>query len=210
MVIYDLVLNAFYDYRIEDSGSSIYQPFFAGAIKRSGISDSIVAGNVVAGVEDVLAGTEEVATSAAETKTVDTPIIMACFYPLSLSSTEFRFTFGEFCSRSFHDWKASIDYEVNYSSILETNPETLNEGMLDKSATWLYSYYDFQRDGFGGLEFDPRFETKDGFRVTQHVIEVIRRGIPLLRTTQHAVEVIRRGIPKLRTTQQVVEIVRKV
>ena len=101
-------------------------------------------------------------------------------------------TFGEFCSRSFHDWKASVDYEVDYSSILETNPETLNEGMMDKQATWLYSYYDFKRDGFGQLESEPRFEGGEGFRVSQHVIEVIHRGIPDMRTSQHVIEVVRK------------------
>jgi len=210
ILIYDLVLNAFYDYRVSDSGSSFYQPFFAGIIKRSAVNEVELSGTVTESAEDVTVNGEAVTATETVLSSTDHPIILACFYPTSTSSTSFRMTFGEFCSRSFHDWKGSVDYEVDYTSVLETNPETLNEGMMDKQATWLYSYYDFQRDGFGQLENDPRFEAKDGFRVTQHVIEVIRKGIPLLRGTQHVVEVVRRGVPNLRATQHVIEVIRKV
>lgn len=192
ILIYDLVLNAFYDYRISDSGNSFYQPFFAGTIKRSAVNEVEVEGNVAADSEDVLAGSDQVVSTSTAVTSTDHPMILACFYPTSTSSTSFRMTFGEFCSRSFHDWESSVDYEVNYDSILETNPETLNEGMLDKQATWLYSYYDFQRDGFGQLENKPRFEGGEGFRVSQHVIEVIHKGIPDMRTSQHVIEVVRK------------------
>lgn len=213
ILVYDLILNAFYDYRISDSGTSFYQPFFAGVIKRSAVNEINLNGNVTVDSEIVTVNGEAVTSTETVLSSTDHPIILACFYPTSTSSTSFRMTFGEFCSRSFHDWKSSIDYEVSYTSVLETNPETLYEGMMDKQATWLYSYYDFQRGGFSDLldeDNTPRLEGAEGFRVSQHVIEVLHRGIPNLRTTQHAVEVLHRGIPNLRTSQHIIEVIRSV
>lgn len=209
-IIYDLVLDAFTDYRIEDSGPSVFQPFVAGALKRSGVNQVDVTSTIQADADDVVAGTDLVQISAENINSTDFPITMLAFYPVTVSGTDFQFTFAEFCSRSFHDWEASVDYEVNYDSIIETNPETLGDGMMDKSATWLYSYYDYKRDGFGELEFQPRFDIREGFRVSQNVIEVLRQGIPELRATQNVIEVLRQGQPDLRATQNLIEVLRAV
>lgn len=212
IAIFDVTLNSFYDYRIEDKlDAGDIKPFMAGMIKRSASNDFELTGTVFAGDDDVVAGTDLVATSATVLSSADHPMTIACFYPLTITATTFDFTFGEFCSRSFHDWKAAgTDFEANYISILETNPETLEEGMMDKQATWLYSYYDFRREGWGQLEYTPRFEVGKAFRVSQNVIEILRKGDPEMRATQNVIEILRKGQPDLRTTQNVIEILRNV
>jgi hypothetical protein len=45
-------------------------------------------------------------------------------------------------------------------------------------------------------------------RITQEVIEVLRKGVPYARTTQEVIEVLRVGNPYARTTQEVIEILR--
>jgi hypothetical protein len=208
ILILDLILNAYYDYRVEDGGVGDIQPFFSGMVKRAPVNESISIETVYANTDIVLVGTETVVTDALTKTSTNFPLTIACFYPDSLTATDFNFTFGEFCSRSFHDWKSTTDWEVNYESIVEMNPETLNEGMLDKQATYLYSYYDFKREGFGQQEYEPRFETGKGFRVSQNVIEILRQGIPALRATQNAIEILRQGEPKLAASQSVIEILR--
>lgn len=210
IIVYDLVLDAFMDYRIEDQvDGALIAPFFSGLIKRSASNEFDLDGTVFAGVDEVFADTDLVATVQTTLSSTDHPMTAACLYPISTTSSTFELTFGEFCSRSFHDWKsAGPSFEANYTSILEANPEALEEGMLDKQATYLYSYYDFKRDGWGQLESLPRFETGRVFRASQNVIEIIRKGLPDLRTTQNVVEILRAGQPELRPSQSLIEIIR--
>ncbi len=128
----------------------------------------------------------------------------------ALSGTDFKITFSEFCSRTFHDWFSQDSLGANYESIVETNPETLGEAALDKQATYLTTFYDFKRGGFGFNLTEPRPDPAKGFRVTQNVIEIIRKGMPNHRITQNCIEILRSGQPNMRTTQNCIEILRNV
>ena len=209
ILIYDVQLNAFYDYRIEDAGFVGFSSFAAGLLKGSARNEGISTENVVVnGVQVVVSG-DPVQTTISFSGAAETlPKVLTFAHDAGV----WKLTFSEFCSRTFHDWFSQDSIGANFTSIVETNPESLGDegAALDKQATYLTTFYDFQRGGFGEVLTDPRVDPGKGFRVSQNVVEVLRAGIPKLRASQNVVEVLRQGTPKLRASQNVIEILRDV
>jgi len=189
-LIYDTVLNSFWDYRVEDIDPSNFSPFMAGLVKRGARNEGQVTNLVVEQDTLVTVNGVEVATTSSFTSVAEVPIKILTFAPEGSTTTR-KITFSEFCSRSFHDWFSQDSKGKNYNSVIETNPETLGDGVLDKQATYLTTFYDFQRQGFGFLGATPRPDPSTGLRITQNCIEVLRKGQPNLRVTQNSIEVLR-------------------
>lgn len=190
-LILDLTTSAFWDYKISDFPGTYYSPFMAGLVKRSAVNEGESTTRIVVNGEPVVTegGTFNIVSTATFEGASDTPLKALCFIPDE--NQEYEVTFGEFCSRSFTDWFTIDQAGINYESIVETSPESLGEGSLDKQATYLFTFFDYKRGGFGELLFSSRFEAQFGFRVTQNVVEVLRAGLPKLRSTQNVVEVLR-------------------
>lgn len=206
-IVYDTTLNAFYDYKIGEVDPGLDRPHMAGMIKGNARSQGSDTQRIQANGVDVQVNGDPVQNTIFFDSYADIPMKVLTFAPDTPGI--WKVTFSEFCSRSFHDWFTLDSVGVNYESIIETNPETLGEGMLDKQATYLFSYYDHKRGGFNQLLATPRPDPKDGFRCTQEVVELLRRGIPLLRGTQEVIEVLRAGDPNMRSSQAVIEVLRK-
>ena len=207
MMIYDLQLNAFYDYRIEDNNNEGvgFSSFMAGYLKGSARNEGSLSQHLVASTTQVTANGVLIATTVTFSGAGEVQPKILTF---AQDAGVWKLTFAEFCSRTFHDWFSQDTLGANFTSIIETNPESLGEVTLDKQATYLFTYYDFKRNGFVSVATNPRPDPGKGFRVTQNVVEVLRSGLPNLRVTQNAVEVLRSGTPKLRVTQNVIEILR--
>lgn len=205
VLIYDVQLNAFYDYRIEDAGVTGYSSFMSGIIKGNARNEGSSTDFVVHVGDLVTVAGVNVVTTATFTGAAEVPSKVLTF---ALSGLDWKITFSEFVSRTFHDWFSQDSAGANYDSVVETNPETLGETTKDKQATYLFSYYDFKRDGFGELLTTARPDPREGFRVSQNVVEVLRKGQPFARTTQNVVEVLRQGQPDLRSSQNCIEIIR--
>ena len=208
MLVFDTALNAFWDYKIEDVPKTFASPFMAGTIKRSAVSEGSSILTITVNGDPVFEqnGLNQIVSTTTFKGSSDTPLKVVCFIPDG--NEDYQVTFGEFCSRSFHDWFDLDQLGVNYESAVETNPESLGEASFDKQATYLHTWFDFKRGGFGELLFTARFDPTKGFRASQYVVEVLRAGVPLLRVTQYAVETLRAGTPKLRSTQNVIEVLR--
>ena len=207
ILIYDVQLNAFYDYRVEDVGPNGYSSFMSGLLKGNARSEGKQIENVVVnGVQVQADGDNVQATVTFSGSAESLPKVLT----FAFTGTDWQITFSEFCSRSFFDWKAYDTVGINYESIIETNPETLGEGSLDKQATYLTTFYDFKRGGYSAVVTNPRPDASEGFRVSQNCIEVLRKGIPNLRTTQTVIEILRQGEPNLKVSQNCIEILRKV
>ena len=207
-LVYDVTLSAFWDYKIADIPATFTAPFMAGLVKRSALNEGSATTTIVVNGEPVIteAGAFFIQATLDFVSASDTPIKALMFIPDP--GGLYQTTFGEFCSRSFHDWFTTDSVGVDYSSIVETSSETLGEVSLDKQATYLHSFFDYKRGGFGELLFNARFEPTKGFRISQNIVEVLRAGEPSLRASQTAVEVLRAGSPNLRASQTAVEILR--
>lgn len=59
----------------------------------------------------------------------------------SPQSGVFKFTLGEFTSRSFHDWFSQDSTGVDYPSIIETGYEMLGDAMRDKQVQYLFALF---------------------------------------------------------------------
>ncbi len=207
MVVFDLLLNAFIDYRIEDNenAGNGTSSFMAGLLKGSARNEGTSTENIVADGVQIVADEVLVASTVTFSGASEiAPKLLTFAY----DSAVWKITFSEFCSRSFHDWFSQDDLGINYQSVIETNPESLGEITLDKQATYLFTYYEFQRDPTGNVLTNPRPDPGKGFRVTQNVIEVLRSGNPSARVSQNVIEVLRSGLPEMRVTQNVIEILR--
>ncbi len=209
VLVFDVQLNAFYDYRIEDNENqgTGFSSFMAGILKGSARNEGSTTENIVAIADQVTANGVTVQSTITFSGAAEVAPKILTF---AQDAGVWKLTFSEFCSRTFHDWFSQDNSGVNYQSIIETNPESLGEVTLDKQATYLFTYYDFKRGGFGAALTDPRPDPGKGFRVTQNVIEVLRSGAPNLRATQNVVEVLRSGTPQSRVSQNVIEILRAV
>ncbi len=209
VLVFDVTLNAFYDYRVEDNGTTNRSAFMAGMLKGSSRNEGEIAENVV--VNDVLvtANGVNVTVNVTFSGSAVTPIKVLTFAYVQ-ANDNYQITFSEFCSRSFRDWKSQDSVGADTQSIVETNPETLGEPSVAKQATYLTTFYDFKREGFGAVLTDPRIDASKGFRVSQNVIEILRKGTPKARVTQNVIEVLRSGTPKSRVTQNVIEVLRNV
>jgi len=187
ILIYNLTLNAFYDYRIEDVEGG-YSSFMAGIVKGSARNEGTNVENVTANTVLVTADGVIVTVTATFTGAEETPARVLTF--ASIGET-WKLTFSGFTSRTFHDWYSMDNVGANYTSIVETNPETVGDPSVNKQATYLYSFYDYKRNGFGHTISDPRIDVGKGFRVSQNVVEVLRKGDPQSRVTQNIVETLK-------------------
>lgn len=209
VIVYDIPTNAFWDYRIEDFPGTYTSPFMGGMVKRSAVSDDTSVTRITVNGEPVITegGTYSIVSTSSTLEIGDTPMKVLCFIPDE--NEDFEVSFGEFTSRTFTDWFLVDNAGVNYKSVVETLPEVLGEGSVDKQATYLFTFFDYKRGGYGELLFSSRFEPKTGFRASQNVVEILRAGSPKLRSSQNVVELLRSGDPKMRTSQTVVEILRE-
>lgn len=91
------------------------------------------------------------------------------------SSSNYRLTFGQFSSRGFKDWdgleqadlEENTNYSANfpvsvqlageYSSVVESLPQTIEEKSLEKQAPYVYTYFDYLRDGFNSINVSGEF-----------------------------------------------------
>jgi hypothetical protein len=89
----------------------------------------------------------------------------------------YRPTFGQYSSRAFHDWDSLTSEDItsnvnssesfpvepvvsgNYTSVIESLPDTLGEPSLQKQGTYIMTYYDYLRGGYGELQVPEEFDT---------------------------------------------------
>ncbi len=209
ILVFDVTLNAFWDYRISDLNPSITPDpiFFSSTVKRSSANSAEQTDSVVVGLDTIDVNGVPVVVTTTFTGVNNSTLKTVCFVPDEFGV--YNVTFGEFTSRKFTDWFSYNNLGESYTSVVETNPELLGEGSVEKQATYLVSFYDFKRNGYGEVLNDPRFDPTEGFRVSQALIEVLRKGLPKSRITQNAIEVLRSGTPKSRVTQNLVEVLRE-
>ncbi len=204
MLVLDVSLNAFYDYRIEDNLENGSSSFMAGLIKGGGRSEGISNNFVVVNADTVTVNGVDVTTTITFEGSSDVqPKILT--FAWDKDNELYQVTFSEFCHRSFHDWFAQDGVGANYTSIVETNPETLGEPALDKQATYLTTFYDFKRDGFGQVLSNPRPDPTAGFRVSQSPLEILVKDVGELRVSQSPVEVLVKDASVLKVTSVWVE-----
>lgn len=136
-LIYHTTLNSFYTYDVSNITVGSLTSFIGGmeksTVRASGSGQSVVTvGGVIvtASAVDVT-----VLESFQASNVLGLKVLM-----FSPQSGVFKFTLGEFVSRSFHDWKGQDTVGVNYDSIIETGYETLGDAMRDKQATHLFTF----------------------------------------------------------------------
>lgn len=209
VLMFNTVLGAFYDYIIEDVGNGIgHTPFMSGIAKAQGRSQGIKIEFVTTLGNEVVTTTagDPLITASVFDGTTALPIKVLTFTPDG--GGDHSYTFSEFCSATFHDWFTFDGAGINYSSVVETAPETLGDLTRKKQATYIFPYFNRKRGGFGALIGTGRPDPSFGYRVTQNLIEVLRSGSPNSRVTQNMIEVLRAGQPNLRVTQNTIEILR--
>lgn len=125
---------------------------------------------------------EEIVTEDGENVTVTIPVVRYSSSGLKVAMLlpdddgTLRLTFGQFSSRAFHDWDSltqddledNTNYTVsfpvsamdsgNYQSVVETLPDTLGEPSLQKQGTYIHTYYDYIRGGYGELIIPDEFD----------------------------------------------------
>lgn len=183
ILVYSVPTNAFWDYRLTNVGFTselVDYPILGGllvpAYKRSGVIEEVV----TSGGATVTSGGEDVTTDVLVSQYTNETLKALVFLPDSTGLL--RPTFGQFSSRTFHDWagltqpelEANLNYRAgfpvapfasgNYNSIVETLPQTLGEPTVTKQGTYIHTYYDFQRNGFGEYQLEDQFfiEAGDG------------------------------------------------
>lgn len=182
ILIFDVQLNAYHSYRVEDvsvdTGNGLdpnNSSFMAGMTKASAVNEGVIQDTVVVddGSPDVVTvGGDPVTVSVVFEGAVDVPVKVLTF--AFDGSSEWQITFSQFFTRSFKDWESQDAIGVGFTSIVEINPETLQESGLDKQATYLTTYYDRKRNGFGAIQTNPRPDPVFGYKVSQSYIEIVR------------------------------------
>lgn len=183
VLIYSVPTNAFWDYRLTNVGftsASVDYPILGGllvpAFKRSGLLEEVVTSEGAVVTSDG----EEVTTDVLVSQYANETLKALLFLPDETGAL--RPTFGQFSSRTFHDWAGLTQAELeantnyvsgfpvapftsgNYNSIVETLPQTLGETTVVKQGSYIHTYYDFQRNGFGEYQLEDQFfiEAGDG------------------------------------------------
>lgn len=205
VLVYDMTLDAFWDYHIAENTNIELKPFMAGLFLPSIINEGSSFRNIVVGLDQVTVLGVPVGTTVTFDNVGSAPLKALTLTP---TGGNFQFTLSEFCSRTFSDWVSNDNIGVNFNSAVETNPETLDVASLDKSAMYITTFYDYKRGGFADNLFTPRPDPSFGFLSSQSVIEIVRTGIPSLRDSQSVLEVVRVGEPDVRSSQQVLEVLR--
>ena len=205
VVVYDVTLNAFYDYRIEDSPSS-GGSFMAGMVKPSIRNEGQTTENVTVNDVQVTANGIDVTTTVTFTgaSTLRPKVLTFAYDPIT---DDYEITFSEYCSRSFTDWLTEDGVGVNYTSIIETNPESLGEASLDKGATYLTTFYDHTRDGYGSALSNPRPDATTGWQVSHAPVEVLGKSTTLWTVSQAPVEVLGRNEAAMRVVDVKIEFI---
>lgn len=204
-IVYDVTLNAFTDYRIEDSiGSG--GSFMAGILKPSARNEGKTTENVIHLGTQVQANGVDVTTVITFTgSAVLRPKVLT--FAWDAITSDYEITFSEFCSRSFTDWIADDGIGVNYKSIIETNPETLGEAAVDKGATYLTTFYDHSRNGYGKALTNPRPDATKGWRVSHAPVELLGIEPGDWRVSQFTVEALGKNPSLLRVTHLDIEFI---
>lgn len=137
ILIYNISLNAFYTYSISNITDGGITSFIGGLRKSTARALGSGASNVTVGGEIVTIGGANITITE---DFQDASVLGLKVLMFSPQSGVFKFTLGDFSSRSFFDWKTQDSTGVDYSSVIETGYGTLGDAMRDKQATHLFTF----------------------------------------------------------------------
>lgn len=154
MLIYDLSLNAFWDYTIsnpdapipKDEAGEVSEFFIGGCVKPTGKKEDTSSDQVFVGTDAVLKDALNVVISNTSSGFKESPLKVLMGFADGVPTIHF----GEFVDRNFADWRGFDAIQGGYAgeaftSTVETTPETLNEASLDGQAQYLFTFHDYQR-----------------------------------------------------------------
>lgn len=152
-LVYDIRMNAFYEYVFQDVDSTktrLSCPFF-----KQDIVNSVEEVFIVAGADDVIAGTDTVVVDVASSLTYETPSVMFVTVPTNTGGND-KVTFSLFSNRLFKDWPLAEN--VSYASYIETGYELLQEPGAVKQISSVHCFFNRTEESFidrgTGIEFD--------------------------------------------------------
>jgi hypothetical protein len=136
ILVFDTRLGSFYHWTISTLASN---PYYVGSIFAEStlntLRDTV---NVVDGSNNVKSSTNQVVSESSFTVGSDTFINYLCFKE---GATTVQWSFGNFTSTSFMDWKAVDNTGVDYDSYFETGNELMGDAQRNKQATWVHTYF---------------------------------------------------------------------
>ena len=145
ILVYDIKLNAFYDFKISEVGVGDNVSFISGVFPSTGSLNTSIDSLVTVNGDVVQVNAEDV-SSGEIVRSVDTVQTAAITFGYNSSDDTFSLTFSNFRDRAFVDWKSVDTIGAGYSSIIETNPESLGEAGIDKQAKYAQTFYDTRED----------------------------------------------------------------
>lgn len=210
VLVLNTALGAFYDYIIADAGAGVgFTPIVTSIVKAQGASQGLKIENLVDNSGENVTDNAGVNISSTVIFDGTTTLPLKVLTMVPDVDQDYQYTFSEFCSTTFHDWFTFDGAGENFDSILETAPETLGDLIRDKQGTYIFTYFNRNRGGFGSLIGTGRPDPTFAFRVSQNCVEVLRAGLPNSRVTQNLVEVLRSGTPNSRVSQNLIEVLRE-
>lgn len=154
VLIFDIVLNAFYTYTMDSSGD---YPFVAGMIKKAPGSFSFTTQDVTDDGNTVTDGGEDVTVEIKLTSTSDVKLKLLTFAIPAGSS--YRVTFSEFRADDMLDWEAFDDTGIDFTSYIETGYDIAEDLISEKEANTVYCFFkrteqNIIQNSSGGLAYD--------------------------------------------------------
>lgn len=209
VLVLDTQMGSWYKYSISDTASDA--PYAVGIVKTLPFASGIVEDDVTVGGVTVTVSGVDVTVASEGFSGVDISAWKILTVLDSDTADRYDLTMSEFYSRSFKDWFKSDGMGIDYTSYLETGYELAGNAMLNKSPTYVFTYFSPEskslRSG-GYYELPPLVDFSSGFRVTQSVLETLNTvDTANMRTTQTNLETLVTGDnATMRATQTVLEV----
>lgn len=153
-LIFDLVLNAWYTYTFDSTGS---YPFVAAMVQKKAGTFSTNTETVTDGGVAVTDGGEDVTTEVTTTSTADIKLKFVTF--VETSTDTWQYTFSELEDNDMLDWTSLDDTGVTYTSYIETGHDISQDLLSEKEANTVYTFFKRTEQNIvsntsGGLTFD--------------------------------------------------------
>lgn len=151
---FDLTTNSFYPYSFGTLSGSI-TPMIAAMTQKTPGTEDIVQFDVVQAGDDVVDGVDDVCQSIAFPTYADAKLKLLTFVRDIVDPTLFRYTFSEFNSRDFVDWKVwdienngALSTGADYDSVIQTGFTHSGDPLPLKHLTHVVSYFNRTEDGY--------------------------------------------------------------
>lgn len=149
LLVLDTRIGAFYHRTISELAAN---PYFIGSIfaesSLNTLRDNV---QVMNGSDTVLDGADTVFSESSFTVGSDTFINYLCFRE---GASTVQWTFGNFTSTSFYDWRSADGTGVSYDSFFETGNELMGDVQRDKQATYVHVYLNRTETEYQDEDYD--------------------------------------------------------